>query len=149
MAGSDHRFGYVVAASSALSDDTTISIAIDFMAGCRPRGFEYVVEREGGCLAAAVLCAAGIEAELAALWRVNAVEADPLAVNFDCIAVDDRGDADDGLGKSRSRYRTKVKTCREANMAHQQRPLSLIEQFSAVALTHTTRTVSVAADLAV
>src|SRR5215831_12139382 len=41
-----------------------------------------------------------IAAELAALRRVNAPEPDARAVNFECVAVDDAGATDEGLGRS-------------------------------------------------
>ena len=49
------------------------------------------VEVVRGFRAAAILLAVVAPAELAALGRVNAPEANSRAVNFECVAVDDAG----------------------------------------------------------
>lgn len=45
----------------------------------------------------------GVKAQLRAFRRVNAVQANSLPVNFDGVAVDDRGDARQRRGRGRQR----------------------------------------------
>lgn len=52
-------------------------------------GVEEVSQRKCGFLAAAVFYAGAIDAQLTALGRVDPIEADSLAVNFNRVAVDD------------------------------------------------------------
>ncbi len=58
-------------------------------------GVEEVSQRKCGFLPAAVFFAGAIDAQLAALGRVDPVEANSLAVDFNRVAVDDGSNTDD------------------------------------------------------
>ncbi|WP_432289246.1 hypothetical protein SLT36_31475 (plasmid) [Aminobacter sp. BA135] len=102
------------------------------MTGGRPSHLEILVEGERGNLAAAILRAGGVKTELAALRCVNAVETDALPVDFDGVAVNDRGDADDGFGDGRA-------CCKERG-EHNSQPHAAFHAKGAIS-TDTTRTV--------
>lgn len=63
-------------------------------------GVEEVSQRQCCLLTAAILLAAGIDAKLPALRCINPIEADALAVDFDCVAINHRGDADERTSDS-------------------------------------------------
>ncbi|BCH22093.1 hypothetical protein MesoLjLb_18780 [Mesorhizobium sp. L-8-3] len=84
----DEPFRHVLVTSSASGDHPAVSIPIDLMAGRRRSGAQEVVEDERGDLAAPVGLPRLVAAELPALWRIDAVEPDPLAVDLDRVAVD-------------------------------------------------------------
>ncbi len=88
MALPDHPFGDVVPAGSANGNGTSVAISVNLDARCRPMRVEEVRQRKCGLLPTAVFLASSIEAKLPAFRCVDSVEADTLAVDFDCVAVD-------------------------------------------------------------
>ena len=72
-----------------------VTIALDVIAACWPRLSEEPVQRFRSCLSAPIFEAGPIGAPLPALGSIYAVEANPLTVNIDRVAVDDAGAPDD------------------------------------------------------
>jgi len=89
----------VLGTLEAHGDDPAIAIDVPFFA--RNRRSPYSVgQRQRRFLSAAPRLAAGIEASLAALGGVDAVQPDPLAMNLDRVAVNHAGDARDRVTRS-------------------------------------------------
>lgn len=74
----------------AIDHHPTVAILIDFKARRRTRCGEELVQRKGRFLPAAIFFPGSITANLPAFGRVDAVEANSLAGDFNCVAVDHR-----------------------------------------------------------
>ena len=68
-------------------------------------------QREGGVLAAAVICAIGIEAQLRTLGGIDGIEADPCAMDINRVAIDNACSAHDRRGALPIRHTGKKTGC--------------------------------------
>jgi hypothetical protein len=91
---SDKPLVYINVADETPRDDATVSIDIALVARDGAPA-DQILQRKGRPLAAAPGPASCIETGLAAFWRIDAVQADALAVDLDRVGIDDRGDARD------------------------------------------------------
>jgi hypothetical protein len=88
-------------ADKAAANDPPVLIYVALVARDTTPANE-LLQRERGLLAAAPVLSSGVEAALPALRRVDAVQANALAVDLDRVAVENRGDAG-GIGETCSR----------------------------------------------
>lgn len=79
----------------AIPDKTAIPIPGNESAFDRTGDLEERLQSRGRAAPAGIIDALGVIAVLLALWRVDAIKTDPLTVDLDRIAIDDRCDTAD------------------------------------------------------
>lgn len=84
----DQPFADVMTVRGTNGNDAFVSVTIDLDAGKRPTCFEEVCKGKSGNLAASVLLAGRIKANLPALWRIDPIEPDALAMDIDGVGID-------------------------------------------------------------
>src|SRR5262245_48299138 len=99
----DHPTVQVFASLEAHSNNTMITVDVARLTA-NGRASNPVGQGQASLLSTTPVLTGWSYTELAALGRVDAKKTNPLAVNFNGVAIDDGGNADDAILRDRTRY---------------------------------------------